>query len=306
VGVTVGNLVSAIDDDPNHLDVYLISLGEKDLSGTYSAPLQTWKELFKSHPEILFILAAGNEGGEIKSIHFASVGQLSNVIVVAASNSSSDSIFFPDSNFGDEGTVSLVAPGEHVKSALYSGCYGFAQGTSPAAAFVAGAVALLKSHHRELYPWQIKERILSSASLQGWHKYPTKTVAGMLNVKAAVVDYDHAVFKLSGESRVCKGVIPTSDRGKFLTVRGVNGAIPIAFKNLRRISRISEDSVEILYSDPDASSQDTYGTRRRFGRIFSKVGALQGELTPSFVSDNVCPYHNVNILQIGEFLNAMY
>jgi subtilisin family serine protease len=46
--------------------------------------------------------------------------------------------------------VALVAPGQEIYSSYRDGGYAFASGTSHAAPFVSGAVALLKSYGREL------------------------------------------------------------------------------------------------------------------------------------------------------------
>lgn len=65
------------------------------------------------------------------------------------------------SNYGD--WVNLAAPGDDIYSAMPGGGYGFASGTDQAAAFVAGAAALVWSLNNSLTVNEVQDILLASA-----------------------------------------------------------------------------------------------------------------------------------------------
>ncbi len=152
---------------------------------------------------ILFVAASGNAGEDMdngtKTYPAAYSADLDNVIAVA-STTGSDGLA-GSSNYGQT-LVHLGAPGQSIYSTTMSGSYGTASGTSFAAPFVAGALALMKAADPELDAADLKAFLLDTVdpipSLDG------KTITGgRLNLGAAlqaVVPEAVAVPVLSLES----------------------------------------------------------------------------------------------------------
>lgn len=104
---------------------------------------------------VLFVTAAGNgeEGGAGKNIQedpvYPASLDLPNILAVAAATADGELASF--SNYGSP-TVDLVAPGVGILSTLPGNQYNLMSGTSMAAAYVTGAVALILSLHPD---WDI-------------------------------------------------------------------------------------------------------------------------------------------------------
>ena len=110
---------------------------------------------------IIFVAASGNDGTNIEAAPFYPASlNLDNVVTVAATTQADALAGF--SNYGDR-SVDLAAPGCSIYSTTHSGDSAYAQGsgTSFAAPFVAGAVALMRASCPSLSHTNLIVRLLS-------------------------------------------------------------------------------------------------------------------------------------------------
>jgi hypothetical protein len=162
------------------------------------------------------------------------------------------------SNFGYP-MVGLYAPGVNIESATMGGQYGVASGTSQAAAIASGAASLLKGLDPNYKPWQIKERLISTTSLDGWIDRD-HSKGGLLNIYRAVHNLNRTVVRFSYESVDCVADVSPNGDGHVTLLGDRSWTFgPIPFSNIRRIHRIapSQDAFEmfISYSDPEPPNE---------------------------------------------------
>ena len=117
---------------------------------------------------VLVVAAAGNAASNNDQINFCpACYQLPNLISVAATNSSNDSLA-SFSNYGSR-KVAIAAPGDSIYSTLppgafgYTGYYGTLSGTSMAAPHVTGVASLFLSKNLTWTPTALKKALIKSA-----------------------------------------------------------------------------------------------------------------------------------------------
>ncbi len=140
---------------------------------------------------ILFVAAAGNDGtdNDVNPLYPASYNN-HNIISVAALNQFGQRWFF--SNFGSK-SVDIAAPGEEIMSTIpllfdFGQIYGTDTGTSMAAPFVTGAVAMYAHFRPHSKAGKIKHALLHSA--EPTPDFANNTVSGgRLNIPAMLRRY---------------------------------------------------------------------------------------------------------------------
>ncbi len=151
------------------------------LGGGFS---QAIEDAVASHPNTLYVVAAGNDGADSDTDPDAYPCALpeSNLICVGASDNRDQVAGF--SNYGPA-TVDLFAPGVRIYSTLSNGSYGFKDGTSMASPHVAGAAALALSARPDATTAFLRYALLHSVDVQpGWETWSVS--GGRLNANAAV------------------------------------------------------------------------------------------------------------------------
>jgi len=154
------------------------------------------------------VFAAGNNGPAAGSI--SSPADYDSSFAVGATNRNDDLVWFSSrgpSALTAKTKPNLAAPGRHIRSAIPSGGYGYASGTSMACPHVAGAAALLLSANPSLSVDEIEARLVSTAVDLGKRGPDHEYGYGRLDVYAAV-------------SRA-------SDAVPWLTVDPISGTVPV-------------------------------------------------------------------------------
>lgn len=108
-------------------------------------------------PNTLFVASAGNYS--TSALYFPCALPARNLICTAAVNSRDELASF--SNWGTP-HVDLAAPGVFIIQPYLNDSHRFGDGTSPAAAFVSGAAALIRTAHPDWTAFEVAERIIET------------------------------------------------------------------------------------------------------------------------------------------------
>lgn len=127
-------------------------------AGTYVENIK-----FKSaieNSKMLFVVAAGNdeENNDVCPLYPASFG-MDNIVSVA--NLKCDGTLNSSSNYGAI-SVDIAAPGTSIMSTAISSRYGYLSGTSMAAPYVSGIIAMVYSYYEDITLLEAKEIVLST------------------------------------------------------------------------------------------------------------------------------------------------
>lgn len=142
---------------------------------------------------VTVVAASGNDGTAERYYP----GALKDVIAVGALEAAAQHVA-PYSSYGK---VTLLAPGTQIYSSHIKGGYAFASGTSQAAPFVAGVVALLQSHalrtHGQLLSHrQVRSLLTRTADPPGTQVYQERVGYGTINPRDAFRQFDYSKNKL--------------------------------------------------------------------------------------------------------------
>jgi subtilisin family serine protease len=131
---------------------------------------------------VTIVASAGNDGRDIDSAK-SYPASYPNPSVLTVTATTPHNHFFRGSNWGT-GDVDLSAPGDMIVSLINGSTYELNGGTSMAAPFVAGSLALLESARPDLSQAQLREALLASAKRTS--EVAGRVGAGELDVAAAM------------------------------------------------------------------------------------------------------------------------
>jgi len=132
---------------------------------------------------VVVVASAGNSGAPGPAYTpYSYPASFTGVMSVAAVNDEGVRAPFSDRN----SSVVLSAPGVNVIGSGPGGTYLQASGTSPAAAFVSGVAALIRSAYPRLSPAQVEQAMISSAARRPAAGYSPATGFGEVDAAAAL------------------------------------------------------------------------------------------------------------------------
>ena len=173
----------------------------------------------------LVVASAGNSGAPGPAYTpYSYPAAFTGVVSVAAVNDSGVRAPFSDRN----SSVVFSAPGVNVIGAGPGGTYLQASGTSPAAAFVTGVAALIRSAYPRLSAAQVEQAMISSAARRPAGGYSTATGFGEVDAAAAL----RAAGRLAA-SRPAGGLAAGRHFG-----RGTPGPIQVTHRDEARIATL--------------------------------------------------------------------
>ena len=130
--------------------------------------------------DVLLVASAGNDGSCSKCVAYPA--RDANVIAVSAVDTSL--ALAPFSSQGPQ--VELAAPGVDIASTFTAGAYASGSGTSQAAAFVAGAAALLRDAHPDRSAGETRDTLRASARDLGATGRDARFGYGLVDVAAGL------------------------------------------------------------------------------------------------------------------------
>ncbi|HUA74920.1 MAG TPA: S8 family serine peptidase [Solirubrobacteraceae bacterium] len=182
-----GSSAGTTDEEAAGLD-YVADHGARVVNVSISGPPSAAvHQAIASHPETLFVAAAGNSGADADADgagdYYPCADPSPNVICVAASDPSDALASFSD--YGAR-SVDLAAPGVHIASSAHGGYAAQFGGTSFAAPLVSGVAALAFAERPVAAAAQVKQAILGSVDVRPGLAGKTVT-GGRLNAYKALL-----------------------------------------------------------------------------------------------------------------------
>lgn len=152
--------------DPRKMVDDMAAAGVKivNLSSGRDKPWPEFRDAMREHPDMLFVLAAGNDGRDLgQQASYPAAYRLDNVIVVAATGK--DGSLWEQSNRGADVDIAILAV--DIPGTLYDGSSKEMTGTSMAAPRVAAFAARLLVASPGASAAELKRQILKSAAASG-------------------------------------------------------------------------------------------------------------------------------------------
>lgn len=201
---------------------------------------------------VVIVAAAGNDGtagGGFTSYSYPAA--FTGVIAVAAVGPAGNRASFSDRN----SSVVVSAPGVSIDGAGPAGQYIIGDGTSPAAAFVAGVAALIRSAYPHLTPVQVMQAIVTSTTRQPPGGYSPGVGFGEVNAAAALA----SAHQLAAQPATGPGTVSATARFGS----GLIGPIVVVHRNTAQIRTRAAVAFAALIGFLAVSVALAVGARRR-------------------------------------------
>ncbi len=254
---------------------------------------------------MLFVIAVGNDGKPLNRNNVCGLplvcADLPNVLTVGALNFDDHSpALWADgkwkSNYGD--IVDIAAPGQDVVSSIRQNHAGAMSGTSQAAPVVAGAASLLYMKSSNLRPWEVRQRLVYTATL-----YPNLygvLFGGELNIRTAL-KFNVDIITFTDEKTKRPTTYETEVKGpggdiKFLDLEH-DIQVPTRFNDIRRLYTQDKLGYWILYRvEYEAKRQPVL---RRY-----KVSPVEPSEVLTFTASD-SSIHSVKLADLRDYIAGM-
>jgi subtilisin family serine protease len=190
LSVSIAFGVEGLDTDSQIADgiIWAVDNGAQVISLSLTRNSVSWPEswdqafLYAFENDVVVVAAAGNRIDGTEQV--SAPASIPGVISVAGLDRNG----LPSENFSTNGlTIGVTAPAEELIGAFPGGEYRMWSGTSGATPIVSGMVALIRSMYPDMDAANVVNRVISSASKNGFEGYSTSYGHGVIDANKALL-----------------------------------------------------------------------------------------------------------------------
>ena len=190
LSVSIAFGVEGLDTDSQIANgiIWAVDNGAKVINLSLTRNSVTWPEswdeafLYAFENDVVIVAAAGNRADGTEEV--SAPATIPGVISVAGLDRNG----IPSQNFSTDGlTIGVTAPAEDLIGAYPGGEYRMWSGTSGATPIVSGMVALIRSMYPDMDASNVVNRVISTATRDGFEGYSTTFGHGVINPSQALV-----------------------------------------------------------------------------------------------------------------------
>jgi subtilisin family serine protease len=190
LSISIAFGVEGLDTDSQIANgiIWAVDNGAKVINLSLTRNSVTWPEswdrafLYAFENDVVIVAAAGNRADGTEQA--SAPATIPGVISVAGLDRNG----IPSQNFSTDGlTLGVTAPAEDLIGAFPGGEYRMWSGTSGATPIVSGMVALIRSKYPDMDAANVVNRVISSATRDGFEGYSTSYGHGVINPNQALL-----------------------------------------------------------------------------------------------------------------------
>lgn len=208
---------------------------------------------------IVVVAASGNDSSPVPYLpsQFGTILSVGAVQQLSIQDNPDDSYSTRLAYFSNWGKVDVVAPGVRINSTTYDGDYSGDnwEGTSMAAPYVSGVVALLLSEHPSLTPEQVRFIIKTTATDLGTTGDDDFYGAGLVNAPAALAALDSSATTVIAEPAWSENNFDDIGSGYYDTTTVYSGRMPAdgSTQSTVRIQVRRADGTPVVHASVNAT-----------------------------------------------------